>query len=105
MDWKRFYLWIETHKQATFIVHLLQDGYKKQAEFFRDVIDAYIEEDPEFAKWMDKKRLQKGNANTKKGLARKEKLIKRAEQLQDILFSEQDLSKIFDLIEEENEDF
>ena len=70
MDWKRFYLWIETHKQATFIVHLLQDGYKKQAEFFRDVIDAYIEEDPEFAKWMDKKRLQKGNANTKKGLAR-----------------------------------
>ena len=105
MDWKRFYLWIETHKQATFIVHLLQYGYKKQAEFFRDVIDAYIEEDPEFAKWMDKKRLQKGNANTKKGLARKEKLIKRAEQLQDILFSEQDLSKIFDLIEEENEDF
>jgi hypothetical protein len=105
MDWKRFYLWIETHKQATFIVHLLQDGYKKQAEFFRDVIDAYIEEDPEFAKWMDKKRLQKGNLNTKKGLERKQKLIKRAEQLQDILFSEQDLSKIFDLIEEENEDF
>jgi hypothetical protein len=105
MDWKRFYLWVETHKQATFIVHLLQDGYKKQAEFFRDVIDAYIEEDPEFAKWMDKKRLQKGNLNTKKGLERKQKLIKRAEQLQDILFSEQDLSKIFDLIEEENEDF
>lgn len=105
MDWKRFYLWIETHKQATFIVHLLQDGYKKQAEFFRDVIDAYIEEDPEFSKWMDKKRIQKGNVNTKRGLARKQKLIKRAEELQDILFSEQDLNKIFDLIEEENEDF
>lgn len=102
MDWKKLYFWIEMHKQAEMLVKLFQDGYKRQGHFFRDVIDAYINEDPDFAVWMNKKRLEKGNIRTKIQLERKQKLINKAQQLEDILFSEQDLSNIFDLIEQDN---
>ena len=105
MDWKRFLLWIDGTKQATLVAHLFQDGYRRQSDFFRDVVDAYINEDPEFAVWMNKKRLEKGNNCTNRRLIRKEKLINKAKELEDILFSEQDLNNIFDLIEQDSEDF
>ena len=105
MDWKRFPFFIESNKQAMFVACLFQDGYRRQAEFLRDVIDAYITDDPEFAVWMNKKRFEKGNIQTKRRLIRKEKLINKAKELEDILFSEQDLNNIFDLIEQDSEDF
>lgn len=100
MDWKKLYFWIEVHKQAEMLVKLIQDGYKRQGHFFRDVIEAYINEDPDFAVWMNKKRLEYGNVRTKKQLDRKQKLIIKAQQLEETLFSEQDLDNIFDLIEQ-----
>ena len=102
MDWKKLYFWIEIHKQAEMLVKLFQDGYKRQGHFFRDVIDAYINEDPDFAVWMNKKRLEKGNNRTKIQLERKQKLVNKAQQLEDILFTEQDLNNIFDLIEQDS---
>jgi 3'-phosphoadenosine 5'-phosphosulfate sulfotransferase (PAPS reductase)/FAD synthetase len=102
MDWKKLYVWIELQKQATLIVKLYQDGYRRQGHFIRDVIDAYINEEPEFMNWMNKKIIEKGNSRTKLHLERKQKLINKAQKLEDILFSQQDLDKIFDLIEKDN---
>lgn len=102
MDWKKLFIWIELPKQATMIVKLYQDGYRRQGHFIRDVIDAYIEDDPEFMAWMNKKIIEKGHSRTKLYLDRKQKLINKAQKLEDILFSEQDLDKIFDLIEKDN---
>ncbi len=102
MDWKRFRFWIERQKQAELIVKLFQDGYKRQADFLRDVIDAYIDDDPEFNAWMNKKRIERGNIRTRARLERKQKLITKAQELEEFLFSEQDISNIFDIIEKEN---
>ncbi len=102
MDWKRFRFWIERQKQAELIVKLFQDGYRRQSDFLRDVIDAYLSDDPEFNAWMNKKRIERGNIRTKARLERKQKLITKAQELEDFLFSEQDISNIFDIIEKEN---
>ena len=102
MDWKKAVFWVERQKQVELFVKLYQDGYKRQGEFFRDIIEAYLNEDPEFNVWMNKRRIEKGNNNTKKRLERKDRLIKKAKELEDILFSEQDLNNIFDLIESDN---
>ncbi len=102
MDWKRFRFWIERQKQAELIVKLFQDGYKRQSDFLRDVIDAYLDDDPEFNAWINKKRIERGNIRTKARLERKQKLITKAQELEDFLFSEQDISNIFDIIDKEN---
>lgn len=102
MDWKKIYVWLETRKQAELLIKLMQDGYKQQGKFIRDVIDAYINDDPEFMMWMNKKRIENGNSRTKLYIERKQRLIEKAKELEDILFSEQDLNNIFDLIEKDN---
>ena len=102
MDWKKLTYFIETHKQAEMLIKLQQHGYKIQGQFIRDIIDAYINEDPQFMSWMNKKILEKGNTNTKGRLEKKQKLINKAEQLGNLLFSEQDINNIFDLIEHED---
>ena len=102
MDWKKIYVWIETRKQAEMLVKLMQDGYKRQGNFLRDVIDAYLNDDPEFMAWMNKRTIERGNSRTQLYIDRKQKLIEKSKQLEDFLFSEQDLSNIFDLIEKDN---
>jgi hypothetical protein len=102
MDWKKIYVWVESHKQSELFIKLLQDGYRRQGHFIRDVIEAYLDNDPEFMSWMNKKILEKGNSHTKVRLERKQKLINKALELEDVLFSEQDINNIFDLLEEDN---
>ena len=102
MDWKKVYIWLETRKQAELLVKLMQDGYKRQAYFIRDVIEAYINDDPEFMIWMNKKRIERGNSRTKLYIDRKQKLINKSKELDDFLFSQEDLTNIFDLIEEDS---
>jgi|APGre2960657404_1045060.scaffolds.fasta_scaffold01925_14 hypothetical protein len=102
MDWKKFTYFVETHKQAEMLIKLEQHGYKIQGQFVRDVIEAYTNEDPDFMIWMNKKIIEKGNANTKGRLEKKQKLINKAEQLTELLFSQQDINNIFDLIEEKD---
>ena len=79
----------------------MQDGYKRQAYFIRDVIEAYLNDDPEFSIWMNKKRLERGNSRTKLYIERKQKLIDKSKELNDFLFSEDDLTNIFVLIEKD----
>jgi len=102
MDWKKFTYFVETHKQAEMLIKLQQHGYKIQGQFVRDVIDAYTNEDPDFMTWMNKKIIEKGNSNTKGRLQKKQKLINKEQQLSDLLFSQQDINNIFDLIEYED---
>ena len=102
MDWKKIYVWLEVQKQVTLLIKLYQDGYKRQAYFIRDIIDAYLNEDPDFMIWMNKKIMEKGNIRTKIQLERKQRLITKAKELEDVLFSQQDINNIFDLIEKDN---
>jgi hypothetical protein len=102
MDWKKFTYFVETHKQAEMLIKLQQHGYKIQGQFVRDVIDAYTNEDPDLMIWMNKKIIEKGNSNTKGRLQKKQKLINKEQQLSDLLFSQQDINNIFDLIEYED---
>jgi len=50
---------------------------------------------------MNKKIMEKGNIRTKIQIERKQRLITKAKELEEILFSQQDIDNIFDLIDKD----
>lgn len=99
--WKKYVFYINDGAHAQFLVKLRYDNIKQQ-QFFKMIINAYLEDHPSIRDLIldiNSKKLSKAN---------KKKMIKEQKQKQEVIkdfaLNEEEIENIFDAIEKENPD-
>ena len=99
--WKKYVFYINDGAHAQFLVKLRYDNIKQQ-QFFKMIINAYLEDHPSIRDLIldiNSKKLSKAN---------KKKMIKEQKQKQEVIkdfaLNEDEIESIFDAIEKENPD-
>lgn len=99
--WKKYVFYINDGAHAQFLVKLRYDNIKQQ-QFFKMIINAYLEDHPairELILDINSKKLD----NTKKKKMKKDQQQKE-ETIRDFALNEEEIESIFDAIEKENPD-
>mgnify|MGYP001333120449 FL=1 len=97
---KRIVFESTTHKHAQLKVRLEYDSLT-QAEFFRCLIDGYLNKDTRILKFIESYKQQKGKDSKRNTKYRTKDLQKGEELLEKFGIKDAELENIFDLIEEE----
>jgi hypothetical protein len=87
------------HRHAQLLIKLRTDGLT-QASFFRSVVSAYIEEDVDFLKFIDRIKTQSIKHKTKARKTRK----KGSQNVKDLGLNEGEIENIFDILAQEHPD-
>ena len=98
---RKFVIWIKDAFKLELHKRLAQDNLN-QTEFMRSVLEAYVDEDPDIMKFIERKRLMKVSKKGK-GLANKQ-AREEAKMVKDLNLNNDEIQDIFDLIEEESPD-
>lgn len=102
---KRIALHFPEKTQIDFLIRLREDGLRSQTEFFREVIYAYLNNDPNILNFVDSIKLHKKPSSKKENKIKRELIIEGEELIKDFGLSDGEIQNIFDLIEENNKDF
>tara|TARA_R100001510_G_C7632726_1_gene191331 strand:- start:677 stop:1003 length:327 start_codon:yes stop_codon:yes gene_type:complete len=97
---KRIVFESSTHKHAQLKVRLQYDSMT-QAEFFRCLIDGYLNKDERILGYLQDYRISKGKDSKRNAKYRKKDLEKADDLLNKFGIKDDELENIFDLIEEE----
>jgi hypothetical protein len=97
---KRIVFEESTHKHAQLKVRLEYDSLT-QAEFFRSLINGYLNKDPKIIKFIENYKLEKGKDSKRNTKYRQKDTQKSEELLEKFGIKDTELENIFDLIEEE----
>jgi len=89
-----------THKHAQLKIRLEYDSLT-QAEFFRSLIDGYLNKDIRILKFIDNYKAEKGKDSKRNTKYRQKDLQKGEDLLDKFGIKDSELENIFDLIEEE----
>lgn len=89
-----------THKHAQLKIRLEYDSLT-QAEFFRSLIDGYLNKDIRILKFIDSYKAEKGKDSKRNTKYREKDLQKGDDLLQKFGIKDTELDNIFDLIEQE----
>ena len=89
-----------THKHAQLKVRLEYDSLT-QAEFFRSLIEGYLNKDTRILKFVEEYKASKGKDSKRNNKYRKKDNEKADDLLQKFGIKDDELESIFDLIEEE----
>jgi hypothetical protein len=90
--------------QADFIIRLKNDDFVTQAEFFREVIYAYLNNDPILLDFIDSVKIQKSKLNKKRN-SKNRKLIQDGELIiKDFGLDKDEIENIFDILEQNDID-
>jgi len=92
-----------THKHAQLKIRLEYDSLT-QAEFFRSLIDGYLNKDIRILKFIDNYKAEKGKDSKRNTKYREKDLQKGDDLLEKFGIKDTELENIFDLIEEEYPD-
>ena len=97
---KRIVFEESTHKHAQLKIRLEYDSLT-QAEFFRSLIQGYLDKNPKIIKYIEEYKLQK-DKDSKKNIKRRQKDKHKGEDLLEKFgIKDVEVENIFDLIEEE----
>ena len=97
---KRIVFESSTHKHAQLKVRLQFDSLT-QAEFFRSLIEGYLNKDSRILEFVEDYRASKGKGSKRNNKYRKKDNEKAEDLLQKFGIKDDELENIFDLIEEE----
>jgi hypothetical protein len=97
---KRIVFESSTHKHAQLKVRLQYDSMT-QAEFFRCLIEGYLNKDERILEYLQDYRISKGKDSKRNAKYRKKDLEKAEDLLNKFGIKDDELENIFDLIEEE----
>ena len=97
---KRIVFESSTHKHAQLKVRLEYDSLT-QAEFFRSLIEGYLNKDTRILKFVEEYKASKGKDSKRNNKYRKKDNEKADDLLQKFGIKDDELENIFDLIEEE----
>lgn len=97
---KRIVFESSTHKHAQLKVRLEYDSLT-QAEFFRSLIEGYLNKDTRILKFVEEYKASKGKDSKRNNKYRKKDNEKADDLLQKFGIKDDELESIFDLIEEE----
>jgi hypothetical protein len=97
---KRIVFEESTHKHAQLKIRLEYDSLS-QAEFFRCLIDGYLNKDTKIIKFIEEYKQEKGKGSKRNNKYRKKDTQKGDELLEKFGIKDSELENIFDLIEEE----
>ena len=97
---KRIVFESSTHKHARLKIRLQYDSMT-QAEFFRSLIDGYLNDDKRILKFIEEYKLSKGKDSKRNAKYRNKDKEKGEDLLQKFGIKDDELENIFDLIEEE----
>lgn len=97
---KRYVFYITDDQHARFEIRLLEDKIKK-TKFFKEFVEAYINDDSLIRKWIDEK-VNIGMSKRWKAIRRREM---KKEALQKIEFNlgNEDVKEIFDILAEQDD--
>lgn len=97
---KKLVFYLTDHEHARMMAKMQYDGIK-QAQFFRAVMDGYVQDDPNIRAFVESTDSFKVSERTKKQHKRERKKI----ALQNARFnlSQADIDEIFDILEDEND--
>lgn len=98
---KRYVFYMTDDQHARFEIRLLEDNLKK-TKFFKEIIDAYNNDDPHIRAWIEENNTVQMSKNWQ--AKRKRELKKEALQKAQFNLDEQDVSEIFDILAEEEND-
>lgn len=87
------------HRHAQLLIKLRTDGLS-QADFFRSVISAYIGDDADFLKFIDRIKTQSIKRKTKSRRTRQ----KGVQTVKDLGLNEGEIENIFDILAQEHPD-
>lgn len=95
---KKFVFYDDDHIHAKLIVKFMQDGIK-QASFFKELIKAYIEDDPNIRKWVEDNPKCKISKRSMVKRKKEQKLIEK--QKKEFNLDQEVVNEIFDILAEE----
>jgi hypothetical protein len=97
---KRIVFEASTHKHAQLKIRLEYDSLT-QAEFFRCLIEGYLDKDPKIMKYIENYKQEKGKDSKRNAKYRLKDNQKSEELLEKFGIKDTELENIFDLIEKE----
>jgi len=101
---KRIALHFPEKTQVDFLIRLRYDDFKGQTDFFREVICAYLNNDPHILNFVESLKLKKSNRNKKRNKENR-KLINDGQQImKEFALDKDEIENIFDILEENNID-
>lgn len=96
---KRVVFTANDHQHAKLLLRLKHDGMR-QSEFFRSLIDGYIDGDPRISEFISER-----SAHSQKKKQKSKKITTSGETLlNDLGFSDGEIDNIFDILEQEHPD-
>ena len=101
---KRIALHFPEKTQIDFLIRLRYDDFKGQTDFFREVIYAYLNNDPHILDFVESIKAKKSIQNKKRNKQNR-KLINDGQQiLKEFALDKEEIENIFDILEENNID-
>ena len=95
---KKMVFYEEDHVHAKLIVKFMQDGIK-QSSFFKELVKAYIDDDPNIRSWIDNNPKCKISKRSLAKRKREQKLIDK--QKQEFNLDQEVVDEIFDILAQE----
>lgn len=98
---KKIVFYDDDHTHAQLRIKFIADGIK-QAAFFKDIVRAYIDDDPNIRAWINSNPNCKISKRSMKLRLKEDKKIQ--EETNSFNLNEQDVSEIFDILAEEDKE-
>ena len=95
---KKFVFYDDDHVHAKLIVKFMQDGIK-QASFFKELVKAYIEDDPNIRRWLENNSSCKISKRSMTKRKKEQKLIEK--QKNEFNLDKEIVDEIFDILADE----
>ena len=101
---KRMVVNVSEKSHAELVIALKLDDFVSQSDFFRTIINCYLDKDPLFLDFIDSIKIKR-SARNKKINKRNRQLLKEGEELlKDFSLNPDEIENIFDILEENNID-
>lgn len=95
---KKFVFYDVDHLHAKLLLKFMEDGIK-QAQFFKELIKAYVDDNPHIRKWIEENKVVRISDRSMKKRKREKRLVEKQEK--EFNLDQQTVDEIFDILADE----